>query len=65
MQIKPGSRYDTGIVSVTGKSIFFTSHCIPDNSPIGWTLANAGDATLENKLSLFQRHPDACNATLA
>ena len=32
---------------------------------IGWTLANAGDATLEQKLSLLQRHPDARNTTLA
>ena len=68
--VKPGSQYDAGAASVTEKKSFFHhSNCIPDvkffDNLIGWTLANAHDATLELKLSLFQRHPDACDATLA
>ena len=54
---------------VTEKSLFHQSNCISDikffDNLIGWTLANARDATLEYKSSLFQRHPDARDATLA
>ena len=53
-QVKPGSQYDTGamsVVSVMEKSFFHQSNCIPDvkffDNLIGWTLANARDATLE------------------
>ena len=52
--IKPGSQYDAGaasVTSVTEKSLFHQSNCIPDvkffDNLIGWTLANARDATLE------------------
>ena len=45
------------------QKVFFTSQFF-DNL-IGWTLANAHDTTLEYKLSLFQRHPDAHDTTLA
>ena len=54
--LKHGSQYHAGTVSVTGKSIIFTSQII--------SLANAGDATLELKLSLFQCQPDARDTTL-
>ena len=53
--VKLGSQYDAGVVSVTGESIF--SFAIPDvkffDNLITWTLANAGDAMLEEKSSLF------------
>ena len=47
------------IMNVMGKKIFFTSHILFLMSIfwISWTQANAGDATLEWKSSLFQRHP--------
>ena len=55
--LKPGSQYDAGatsvtsVVSITEKSLFHQSNCIPDikflDNLIGWTLANARDATLE------------------
>ena len=35
------------------------------NNLIGWMLANAGDATMKKKLSLFQCCLDARDATLA
>ena len=51
--LKPGSQYDAGaasVVSVMEKS-FYQSNCILDvkffDNLIGWTLANAHDATLE------------------
>ena len=57
MQLKPGSQCDAGaasvtsVVSVTEKSLFHQSNCIPDikffDNLISWTLANARDATLE------------------
>ena len=73
--LKLGSQYDAGaasiksIMSVTRKSSFFyQSTFIPDiksfDNLIGWTLANAGDATREQKSSLFQRHPDAHDTML-
>ena len=41
---------------------------VPDikffDSLIGWTLANAGNATLEQKQSLFQHPPDIRDTTL-
>ena len=65
--IKAGSQYGTGAMSITGKSIFYQSICIPDvkfsDNLTGWTLVtNASDETLEKKLSLFQCR---CDATLA
>ena len=57
LSYKPGLQYDSGtasvtsVVSVTGKKFFHQSSCIPDikffDNLIGWTLANACDATLE------------------
>ena len=57
LTIGPGSQYDAGAVSVTSivsimeKVFFHQSNCIPDvkffDNLIGWTLANAHDATLE------------------
>ena len=60
MWVRPGSQYDAGaasvmsvvsVVSVTEKSLFHQSNCIPDvkffNNLIGWTLANARNAMLE------------------
>ena len=57
VSLKPGSQYDAGatsvtsVVSLTEKSLFHQSNCIPDvnffDNLIGWTLANARDATLE------------------
>ena len=50
------------------KYLYHQSNYIPDikffDNLIGWMLANAGDATLEQKSSLFQHHPDSCKATL-
>ena len=55
--VKPGSQYDAGAASVTSvlsvniKKSFHQSNCISDvkflDNLIGWTLANAHDATLE------------------
>ena len=57
------------VVNVTGKSIFHQTNYIPDikffDNLIGWMLANAGDARLELKSSLFQFHLDAHDTTLA
>ena len=60
--IKPGSQYDTGAVSVMGKSIFFhQSNCIPDVNffcnLIGWMLANTHDATLEIEIESIPASP--------
>ena len=48
--IRPGPQYDAGAASVTEKSFFHQSNCIPDvkffDNLIGWMLANAHDATL-------------------
>ena len=74
--LKPGSQYDAdtasvmSIVSITGKRFFFhESNYIPDvkflDNLTGWTLANAGNTTLEKKLSLFQSHTNARDTTLA
>ena len=68
IMIKPGLQYDAGAaraVNITGKNLF---RSIPDvkffDNLIGQTMVNFSDATLEKKLSLFQCHPNARNATL-
>ena len=69
IMVKPGSQYNAeaaSVVSIMRKSIFslviFYSWC-----QIFWQSdwANTGDSTLEQKSSLFQRHPNAHDATLA
>ena len=52
--VKPGSQYDAGVVSIVSvtEKVFFTSQIaslmlIFFDSLIGWTLANACDATLK------------------
>ena len=71
----PSSQYEAGTASVTSivnvmeKVFFHQSNCMPDinffDNLSDWMLANACKATLEWKLSLFQCHPDACDAMLA
>ena len=73
-RVKPGSQYDAGAVSITsivsvlGKVFFSLIHVFLmynfDNLK-GWMQANADNATLEQKLSLFQCHHNAHDATLA
>ena len=49
--VKPGSQYDAGVASVVSVTEKVFSPVIPDvkffDNLIGWTLANACDATLE------------------
>ena len=51
------------IVNIAGESIFSPVKFL-DNL-IAWTLNKAGEVALELNLSQLQRHPDACDATLA
>ena len=59
-----GTMNIVSVVSVKGKMSNSISDVKFSDNLIDWTLANARNATLELKSSLFQRHPDAHDAML-